>query len=93
MKKIWFLAFSVLLLGITSSGLSDDTLELRARLRSFTEVPPVSSPGSGSFRATISADRTTITFELTFQDLNAPAVMSHIHFGFPKEAAGVMIWF
>ena len=63
-----------------------------ARLRGLNEVPPVATGGTGSFSATLSSDGTTLTYTETFSDLNAPILFSHVHFGFPREAAGIMVF-
>ena len=93
MKTASLLPFCVLLICTMSAASRDDhILSLEATLRGFQEVPPVASPGAGTFLATISPDHTTISYSLRFNGLNAPAVMSHLHFGFPREAGGIMVW-
>jgi len=65
---------------------------LRARLTGLEEVPPISTPATGTFDGTLSADETTLTFRLTWRDLRAPAQVAHIHFGQRRVAGGVMIF-
>jgi hypothetical protein len=31
-------------------------------------------------------------YQETFSNLNAPILFSHIHFGFPREATGIMVF-
>jgi hypothetical protein len=64
---------------------------LRATMVGANEVPPISTPASGSFRATISADD-TITFRLTYRDLTDNITQSHIHFAQKNVAGGIMIF-
>ena len=66
---------------------------LRATLRGFNETPANSTPASGSFRAIISDDETSITFELNYSDLVADSLFAHIHLGQKNVAGGVMIFF
>lgn len=68
-------------------------VQLRARLSGFSEVPALSSPGGGSFRGTINAARTEITYVLTFDDTESPVFMAHIHFGQATTNGGISIWF
>ncbi len=49
-----------------------------ARLRGFQEVPTISTRARGDFQAQVSPDR--IQFTLTYQDLEAPTTVAHIHF-------------
>lgn len=56
----------------------------------FEEVPPVSTVGSGTFRATVSA--TSIDYELTYNNLEGTASAAHIHFGQRWVSGGVAAW-
>jgi hypothetical protein len=78
-------------LGLLASTASAET-RLRAKLRGFSETPANSTSATGSFRATISDDDTSITYELTFSDLVADSKFSHIHLGQKNVAGGVMIF-
>jgi len=80
------------MMGMARDRDRDDAMVLKASLRGITEVPPVSTLGTASFVGTLSADKTTINFTLTFSNLNALPIQSHIHFGLKKEAAGVMVF-
>jgi hypothetical protein len=71
---------------------ADDDDEFKARLRGLNEVPPVATEASGSFSAKLSSDGSTLTYKVTYNNLNAPILFSHIHFGFPKEATGIMVF-
>lgn len=82
-------------LGITATAFSDHDRDreivLRASARGADEVPPVNSPATARFRATIHDDG-TIDFTLSYSDLSAPLAVSHIHFGQTKVSGGVMIF-
>jgi hypothetical protein len=60
-------------------------------LTGYQEATPagVSSTGTGSFSATIDDDAQTITFELRYSALSAPAAQAHIHFGNRFTSGGV----
>ena len=51
------------------------------QMTGYQETPGVFSTGTGSFIADIDDDAQTITFELRYTGLSAPALVSHIHFG------------
>lgn len=62
----------------------------KASLSGYSEVPSVSTPAKGSFRAVVSGDETEIEFWLDYRDL-VPTV-AHIHFGDRHSASGVAVW-
>jgi CHRD domain-containing protein len=64
-----------------------------APLTGFNETPAtISSPGHGLFRAKISNDGTSITYELSYGDLSAAPLQAHIHFGRPATSGGVVLF-
>jgi hypothetical protein len=60
----------------------------RARLDGYQEVPTLSVPGTGSFRAQLDGD--SITYRLQYSGLTGPALFAHIHLGRPAIAGGVI---
>jgi hypothetical protein len=90
MKKIFLLVLAVLL----PSGLvgGAEQTHLRAKLKSFSEVPTNVTDGTGTFTATITDD-TTISFTLSYQNLSTPVVQSHIHVGATKTNGAIAIFF
>lgn len=58
-------------------------------LTGFRETPPKLTAGNGTFQLTISADKTTISYTLTFANLTSTAEAAHIHFGQPGVAGAV----
>jgi hypothetical protein len=56
----------------TSGGGTDE------ELTGFEEVPALSTPGTGEFRASIGGDE--IRYRLTFDGLESAATQAHIHF-------------
>jgi hypothetical protein len=69
----------------------DDQNELDAELTGFEEVPALSTPGTGEFRARIVEDAagTRIEYELSYRGLVAPAAVAHIHLGQRGVSGGV----
>lgn len=64
----------------------------RIKLEGFQEVPAVSSPGSGEFRAKVDKDAGTIYYELEYGGLQGTATMSHIHVGQQGANGGISVW-
>ena len=62
---------------------------VHATLSSHHEVPALSTPGSGSFKAKVDIAAGTIHWELQYSGLEADALQSHIHFGQPAVNGGV----
>jgi hypothetical protein len=89
-----FLSVALLALGssFALATSADESVKFSARLRGLSEVPPVATEARGSFSAKLSSDDSALTYEVTYKDLNAPILFAHIHFGFPKEAAGIMVF-
>ena len=50
-------------------------------LRSYDEVPAISTPGTGRFSATVNAAGTELTYELEYADLAGNVAQAHIHIG------------
>ncbi len=92
MKKLCLIVLAVFCLGLIGAA-SDDDNTFHATLRGINETPgPVSTQATGSFQATLSADGTTLSYTVTYNNLNAQVTQSHIHFGFPKETGGIMVF-
>ena len=53
---------------------------------------PVSSVASGEFQATIDDSADTITYEVSYQDLEGTVTQSHIHFGQRSVNGGISAW-
>src|SRR5438045_1543652 len=93
MKKLCLIVLAVFCLGIMGAASDDDDNTFTATLRGINETPgPVATQATGSFHATLSADGSTLSYTLTYNNLNAPITQSHIHFGLPKETGGVMVF-
>jgi hypothetical protein len=65
---------------------------VRAQLVGFQEVPTLSSPGHGSFRAIVDQDAGTITYWLTYDGLPTAIQQSHLHLGQHHTAGGISVF-
>src|SRR3989442_11486229 len=70
----------------------DEGTILRAKLTGFQEVPAKFTAGSGTFRATLSPDGTTLSYTLSWSNLTAPPLFAHIHIGQPAVNGAVMVF-
>lgn len=50
------------------------------RLTGYEEVPALSTPGSGDFRAFLNRSGDAIRYRLRFDNLESPVTQAHIHF-------------
>ena len=85
--------------GTMASGPVDDVVDnhhrrgrLRADLRSYNEVPTLSTAGRGTFFGKLAADETEIEYRLDYAGLEGTVTVSHIHLGQPHTTGGVIIW-
>ena len=93
MKKLAFLVLLILCFSFSTTASDNDANTFRATLRGINETPgPIATQATGSFHATLSGDGTTLSYTVTYNNLNAPVTQSHIHFGLSKETGGIMIW-
>lgn len=63
-----------------------------AELKPVEEVPAVSSTARGWFKATIDEGNQTITYELDYEGLQAPATQAHIHIGQRRVNGGISVY-
>jgi hypothetical protein len=79
-----FLAWSA------GTGIADGGRVLRAELSAFSEVPAISSLASGDFKLKISRDGTSVEYELSYENMQAPVLFAHIHLGQRDVNGGIM---
>ena len=94
MKRIT-IAVAVVL-AVTATGLAFNEQGGR-RFREFLNglkeaAAPVSTTGTGTFRATINKDETEIDYVLTFENLEGDVRQAHIHIGHPQNTGGIVLW-
>lgn len=94
MKRLIIAATAILAATTTAFAFSDEGgRRFREFLNGFKEAAaPVSTTGTGTFRATINKDETEIDYELTFENLEGDVRQAHIHIGHPQGAGGIVLW-
>jgi hypothetical protein len=94
MRLRWLgrIAAAFVAVGLTLSVASADspTVQLKAKLAGFTEVPANLTTGAGTFTATIQGG--SLTYHLTYSGLSGPATQAHIHFAQPNVNGGVFLF-
>src|SRR3954467_8572846 len=88
MKKLAISAAMAVTLGATTANAEN----IQARLIGYQEVPSVSTPASGEFKAHISRDDGMISQELSYSDLIGTVQQSHIHVGQRTVNGSIVIW-
>ena len=61
-------------------------------LRSFDEVPSISSPARGLFRAFVNRHTGTIAYRLSYENLQGTVLQAHLHFGQRGVNGGVSVF-
>jgi hypothetical protein len=66
---------------------------LRERLSGYQEDPlVVSTTGNGTFVARVDERDQTITYRLSYSDLEGPVTQAHIHFGGKAQSGGIVVF-
>jgi hypothetical protein len=76
---------------VASAGDRPSGNRLWAKLKPTNEVPALSSVASGEFNAVIDPDNQTITYELSYADLEGAVLQAHIHVGQMGVNGGVAV--
>jgi hypothetical protein len=80
------------LLSLPAVADGDRGHSVSTRLVSYQEVPSVSSPATGRFRATIDEKAGTISYELSYSGLTGDIRQAHIHFGQHSVNGGISVF-
>ena len=75
-----------------AAGDDDDERSFKARLRGYQEIPAISTGARGTFKAVLSADGTSLSYELTYSGLSSTVLQAHIHFGQKDVNGGISAW-
>ncbi len=91
------LGVSLATAGVLSAGSGGDDKrdgkrEFKAKLQGFQEVPAISTTGKGTFTAVLSADKTTLSYTLTYSGLIGDVHQAHIHLGQKGVNGGVSVF-
>ena len=89
MKKLATMTALFLALAAPTTALAEN---VAAMLTGWEEVPSVSTVASGEFRATISADEQSITYELTYTGLQGTVTQAHIHIARRMANGSIVVW-
>jgi hypothetical protein len=73
---VLFAAATILLRFASASA---ETITLKADLKGSNEVPPNSSPASGTAEATFDTSTRLLTYTITYKDLTGPPLGAHFH--------------
>jgi CHRD domain len=93
MRKI--VSVTVLMVFVVGAGIAltdSGSKSIRELLTGLKEVPVISTTGNGSFTARISDDDTSISYELSYADLEGAVLQAHIHFGPPNNTGGISVF-
>jgi len=82
----------VVALGATLIYAQSNASKLKGLLTGLEEVPVVSTPGNGTFRAVISKDETQIAYQLSYSDMQSNVTQAHIHLGKANTNGGIQVW-
>jgi CHRD domain len=85
-------ALPILAAGLFAASGGALSHEIETRLRGYQEVPAVSSPAKGSFKARINEWAGTIEYELSYSGLQGDPLQAHIHFGQHSVNGGVSVF-
>jgi hypothetical protein len=66
--------------------------EFQADLSGAEEVPAISTPGAGTFAATLDTSTGTMSYTLSYHDLAGEVTQAHIHFGQPNVSGGISVF-
>lgn len=95
MKRLYFGTSLALAATLALSGHAltkeDNRARMKANLSGYQEAPPVSTKGSGDFRAQLNDSRTGIEFELRYEDLSSAPSAAYIQFGQPGVNGGMLV--
>ena len=93
MKRVILVATVVFAVAAAGLAFSDGGPGFREFLNGYKEAAaPISTTGTGTFKATISKDESEINYELTFDNLEDDVLQAHIHIGHPQNMGGIVLW-
>jgi len=83
---------ALLTLGVTAGDNRHRPFRVSAQLVPTQEVPAVSSVASGRFKATVDRANQTISYELSYEGLEAVPTQAHIHVGQRRVNGGISVF-
>jgi hypothetical protein len=82
----------VSLLGAVGVAVATGGRDVRERLSGYEEVPTLSSPASGEFKARLNRFSDTIEWRLSYRGFESDVTQAHIHFGARATNGGITVW-
>jgi hypothetical protein len=92
MKRIGVALCALIFIASSTIAFTDGVRRMREFLTGFEEVPALSTPGNGEFKARISNDETQIQYELSYADLESAVTQAHIHIGNVSVNGGISVF-
>jgi hypothetical protein len=80
------------LLGAGAVAVATEGSRIDERLTGFEEVPALSTPGMGEFRAFVDRSGSEIRYVLSFRGLESPVTQAHIHFENETNAGPIVVF-
>jgi CHRD domain len=80
------------LLGAVGVAVATGGNDVRERLTGYEEVPTLSSPASGEFKARLSRFSDEIHWRLSYRGFESDVTQAHIHFGARATNGGITVW-
>ena len=94
MKRFYFSTALAVTAMLALAGNALTREDIRARMKAdlsgYQEAPPISTKGSGDFKAQLNEARDGIEFELNYEDLGVAPLAAHIQFGQPGVNGGIL---
>ncbi len=85
-------AVAALAIGLVTVAVAGGGHSIREKLTSYREVPALSTPGVGHFRASINRGASEIHYKLSYSGLESDATQSHLHFENRTNAGPVIVF-
>ena len=87
------LRHAALLVFIAVAAAADEGNRFRAELVGTQEVPAIFTAGSAIYEMRVLDNDSRIEFQLTYENLTAPPLAAHVHFGQRGVSGGVSFFF
>ena len=91
MKRV-AIVVSLLVLAAAAIALPQGFSLINELLTGYEEVPALSTPGNGEFRAKINNDGSRIVWELSYADLESAVQQAHLHIGNVSVNGGISVF-
>ncbi|MDQ2920073.1 MAG: CHRD domain-containing protein [Acidobacteriota bacterium] len=92
MKRIGVAVCALIFIASSTIAFADGFRRITEFLTGFEEVPALSTPGNGEFKARISNDEKQIQYELFYRDLESAVQQAHIHLGNVSVNGGISVF-